>query len=286
MTRLQPGAPGGRPGPEQPPVDVHLTRVLYVDATIDAAAVGLTPDEVRAVPWGAPTWADDGQVRAASCVWVITSGDRVIAVDPSGNIDEILHDPNHTEAHQAAYAAAFARAGIPVESVDTVLLSHIESIGLSAVRHHEGWRPFFPNARLAISDRALRSLLDDPPAGEVGQAFGALVDAGLVDTFADGDEVAPGVTAEWTGMHHVGHCAFHVSSSDGAATFVGHLAVTPLHLATGPCPLQHFKPDEAWAWLTTVAADPDRLLIGPLWPSPGALRWHGDHPDALATGGF
>ena len=30
--------------------DVLLTRVLYVDAAIDPAAVGLTPDEVGAVP--------------------------------------------------------------------------------------------------------------------------------------------------------------------------------------------------------------------------------------------
>ena len=38
------------------------------------------------VPWGEPRWADDGHVRAASCVWVISHGSRHIAVDPSGNI--------------------------------------------------------------------------------------------------------------------------------------------------------------------------------------------------------
>src|SRR5262245_35074896 len=110
--------------------DVRLTRVLYVDAAIDPAPVGLTVDEVRAVPGGSPTWADGGQVRAASCVWVISTSGRHIAIDPSGNLDEILHDPSTTGAHQAAYGAAFSAAGIPIESVDTVLLSHIESIGL------------------------------------------------------------------------------------------------------------------------------------------------------------
>lgn len=29
--------------------DIRLTRVLYLDATIDPAAVGLTADEVRSV---------------------------------------------------------------------------------------------------------------------------------------------------------------------------------------------------------------------------------------------
>ena len=176
--------------------DVVLTRVLYVEAAIDPAAVGLTPDEVRSVPWGPPAWADDGQVRAASCVWVISTGGRHIAVDPSGNIDEILHDPSSTTTHQAAYAAAFAAARIPIESVDTVLLSHIESIGLSAVTDGSGWRPFFPNARLLVSDRALESFVQAPPDGQLGTAIQTLIDAGLVDTFSDGDELAPGVTAE------------------------------------------------------------------------------------------
>ena len=261
--------------------DICLTRVLYVDAAIDPAAVGLTPDEVRAVPWGSPVWADDGQVRAASCVWVISTAGRHIAVDPSGNIDDILHEPASTGAHQAAYAAAFAAAGIPIETIDTVLLSHIESIGLSAVRDGDGWRPFFPNARVLIGDRALQSFETARPDGQLGEAIQALLDAGLVDTFGDGHELAPGVVAEWTGMHHAGHCAFHVGTAPIAATFVGHLAVTPLHLATGPCPPQHAAPEQAWQWLTAVAADPERVLIGPLWPSPGALRWHGDHPVAV-----
>ncbi len=261
--------------------DVRLTRVLYVDAAIDAGAVGLTSDEVRAVPWGSPMWADDGQVRAASCVWVISTSGRHIAVDPSGNIDEILHDPSTTNAHQAAYASAFAAAGIPIESIDTVLLSHIESIGLSAVRDDRGWRPFFPNARLLINDRALQSFVHAPPDGQLGAAIQTLIDAGLVDTFGDGDQLAPGVAAEWTGMHNIGHCAFHIGSAGAAATFVGHLAVTPLHFATGPCPAQHEAPDDAWRWLMSIASDPSRVILGPLWPSPGAMRWHDDHPVAV-----
>src|SRR5262245_43781407 len=261
--------------------DVRLTRVLYVDALIDPAPVGLTPEEVRAVPWGSPTWADGGQVRAASCVWVISTSGRHIAIDPSGNIDEILHDPTTTASHQAAYAAAFSAAGIPIDSVDTVLLSHIESIGLSAVRDGDGWRPFFPNARLLMSDRALQAFVQTPPDGHLGSAIQTLIDARLVDTFDNGDELVPGVTAEWTGMHNVGHCAFHVGGADTTATFVGHLAVTPLHLATGPCPSQHDAPDEAWRWLRSITSDPSHVIIGPLWPSPGAIRWRDDHPLAV-----
>ena len=256
----------------------RLTRVLYLDAAIDPEPTGLTPDEVRSVPRAEPTWAADGQVRAASCAWVIEAGGRRTVVDPSGNIDEILHDPASTAVHQDAYAAAFAAADVPVDTIDAVLLSHIESIGLSAVRSGDGWRPFFPNARVLLSDAALAHDDAEPAAGEVGAAFASLRAAGMVDAFADGDEVAPGVRAEWTGMHNPGHCAFHVGAD---ATFVGHLAVTPLHLATGPCPPQHADPDDAWRWLEAAKVS-GRILIGPLWPSPGALRWDpAGHPVAV-----
>lgn len=64
--------------------DVTLTRVLYLEAAIDPDAGGLTPDEVRAVPWGEPTWADDGSMRLASCAWVVSAGGRHVVIDPSG----------------------------------------------------------------------------------------------------------------------------------------------------------------------------------------------------------
>jgi hypothetical protein len=249
--------------------DVRLTRVLYLDALIDPEPTGLTGDQVRSVPWAEPTWASDGQARAASCAWVIEASGRRLVVDPSGNIDEILHDPGSTTAHQEAYAAAFAAAGLPIDTIDAVLLSHIESVGLSAVRDGDGWRPFFPHARVLLSDAAIAHEDAEPAGGDVGAAFSALRSQGVVDAFDDGDEVAPGVRAEWTGMHNPGHCAFHVGSE---ATFVGHLAVTPLHLATGPCPPQHADPEGAWRWIEAAKAG-GRILIGPLWPSPGALRW-------------
>ena len=252
--------------------DVTLTRVLYLDAVIEPDAVGLTPDQVRAVTWGSPIWAEDGRVRASSCAWVVSAAGRQVVIDPSGNIDDILHDPASTNAHQAAYRAAFAAAGIPIESVDTVLLSHIESIGLTAVRSGDGWQRFFPNARVLISDTAKTDFVEHTPPGDLGAAFNALLTVNLIDTFSDRDDIVPGLRAEWTGMHNPGHCAFHVGTS---ATFVGHLAVTPLHFATGPCAPQHSDPDGVWRWLQATMAD-GRILLGPLWPTPGALR-HADN---------
>lgn len=259
--------------------DVVLTRVLYLDAAIDPEPTGLTVDEVHSVPWREPLWAEGDQVRAAACAWVIQAPGRTFVVDPAGNIDDILHDPGTTQSHQDAFAKAFAEAGIDLGSVDAVLLSHIESVGITAVRDDErlsGWRPFFPNSRVLLSDAARADFDANRDSSIVAEAFGALMADGLVDTFADGAELAPGVRAAWTGAHDPGHTAFHIGDTGHgpAVSFVGHLAVTPLHLATGPCLPQHPEPDRAWELLRSMADD-GRILIGPLWPSPGAGRWVG-----------
>jgi hypothetical protein len=266
--------------------DLTATRVLYLDAAIDPEPTGLTPDEVRAVTWAEPTWAEGGQVRAAACAWTVRSGGRTVVIDPLGNIDDILHDPATTADHQAAVAATFDGAGIPIESVDTVVLSHIESVGFAAVREGDsaqgGWRPFFPNARLAMSDRALDAFGSEPLDPMVTAAIGALIDAGLVDTFADGDDVVPGLRAEWTGAHNPGHVALHADAPGAAGlTFVGHLAVTGVHLAA-PCPPQHFDPERAWSYVRAWA-ESGRVLAGPLWPSPGAGRWVDDRLEPVRS---
>jgi hypothetical protein len=228
----------------------------------------------RGVVWGEPTWADGDKVRVAACAWVIAGHGRTIVVDPMGNADEILHDPASAAAHQAAILGAFRAAGVDPDSVDTVLLSHIESVGMIAVRESgspPSWRPFFPNSRILMSETA-RASFPEPMTGDpVLAAFTSLFDRGLVDVFADGDEIVAGLRAEWTGAHNRGHAVFHVGAP-AALTFVGHLAVSPLHLGTGPCKPQHPEPDRAWALLQSYAAD-GRLLAGPLWPSPGAGRW-------------
>ena len=44
---------------------------------------------------------------------------------------------------------------------------------------------------------------------------------------------------------------------------------------TGPCPQQHPRPDEAQSRIEALLEE-DAVLIGPLWPTPGAGRWDGE----------
>jgi glyoxylase-like metal-dependent hydrolase (beta-lactamase superfamily II) len=249
-----------------------LRRVLYADALVPPDIAGLTVAQVQAVPWRVPQWGEGEEIRASASAWVVDAGGRRLVLDPMQAADGVLHDPVAEQDHQRAISEVFDAAGIPRTSVDTVVASHVEGIGMICERGADGsWRPFFPNARVLISEAALEYFRRGVISDDSTPVWQRLFDDDLVDTFADGDEIVPGMRAEVSAAHNPGHTVFHFGAGP-KATFVGHLAVSPLHLATGLCPQQHPEPERAWELLRSYADD-GRLLIGPLWPSPGFGRW-------------
>ena len=259
-----------------------LTRVLYTDALIEPAATGLTAAEIDAVSWNDHRWSFAEQIRVGAAAWVASRGDDHVVIDPFGNADDIFHDPHFAADHHRAIADAFDAAGVPIDAVTTVVLSHIEGLGISAVRATASdgvsaqWVPFFPNATITVSETSRADFESAPNQHWTSDVWGELFAAGLVDTYPGDATFVEGMTAEWTGAHNPGHHVFHfgADSTRPDATYVGHLAVSPLHLATGACEQQHLEPQRAWELLQSFADD-GRILLGPLWPSPGAGRWTG-----------
>lgn len=251
---------------------ITLTRVLYIDVMVPPEAAGLTVEDVQSVAWRSPEWGSDTEFGASASAWIIESAGRRIVLDPLQAADEVLHDPAAGSAHTDAFIQLMEREGFPVETIDTVLISHIETVGMMARRDDAGeWVPLFPNARIVIPDASLVEFEREPrdfPSTAVWRQF---IDAGLVDTIDADVEIVPGMRAELTGAHNPGHTVFHFGAGPDA-TWVGHLAVSPLHLATGLCPQQHPEPERAWEILQGFRDD-GRLLLGPLWPSPGCGHW-------------
>jgi hypothetical protein len=250
---------------------VTLTRVLYLDAVVPGEAVGLTLDQARAVPWCDERWATDEGIGVAAAAWVATSGDRRVVIDPFRNADDILHDPEAADVHRAAVTEAFEAAGIPLDAVTDVVLSHIEGLGMVLVREGDGWVPLFPRARVLVGDTSIADFEATAPDDWASDVVADLLASELVEVFTDGFEPAPGVVLEHTGAHNPGHYVVHFGPGPDV-TFVGHLAVSPLHLSTGVCQPQHVDPERALELLLGFAED-ERVLIGPLWPSPAAGRF-------------
>jgi glyoxylase-like metal-dependent hydrolase (beta-lactamase superfamily II) len=255
---------------------VELTRVGYVDVGIDPARVGLTPVQVAAVPWAEPTWANGDELLAGAAVWVIQDGDARIAVDPAQAADEIIRTDDDAAAHQDAFAAILEAAGMPRESFTHAISTHVEGIGMWAWRNDDGsWAPFFPNAPLLIAQGELDAIDAGEHPSPVHPAFRELRVVGALQPVSAGEHVSDHVSLEHVGAHTPGHLFVRIDSDGESAVMVGHVVVTPLHLVTGPCPQQHPRPDEAQARIDVLLTE-DALLIGPLWPTPGAGRWDGE----------
>ncbi|HSG89899.1 MAG TPA: hypothetical protein VLA56_11855 [Pseudomonadales bacterium] len=262
----------------------QLTRVGYVDTAIPAQFVGLDAAAIRAMPWATPLWAVDDQVRIGTAAWFAAMGACRLVFDPVQAADAVLRADRDTErAQQASIAALFTASGWAPDSVDLVVLTHIEGIGMVARREDDGsWAPFFPKARVLVSREALRAFgagraVDenaDADARMEREAWQALIDQGRVAAYTDGEQIVPGLRAEVRGGHGPGHAVLHFEDHEGAteASFIGHLAVSPIHLASGECAALNADPVRARTLLDAVAQD-GRTLIGPLWPAPGHGRW-------------
>jgi hypothetical protein len=251
--------------------DLTLTRVVYADVLVPPEIAGLSVEDLRRVPWRAPLWATDDELGASASAWVVDAPTKRIVLDPLQAADHVLHAEQAGSVHVDAFIELMEKSGFPIETVDLVLISHIETVGMIARRDGARWNPLFPNARIAVCDVALSTFAAQPFDGEAADAWRQLIDDGDVETYRDGDEIVAGMRVERTGAHNPGHCVFHFGA-EPELTWLGHLAISPLHLATGMCPQQHPEPERAWELLCSYRDD-GRLLTAPLWPSPAVGRW-------------
>ena len=250
---------------------VSLTRVPYFDVALDAEVIDFSPQQVLEVPWGVPDWVTaEGRVLVGQAIWVIESGGETVVVDPCGAADAFIRSGSEASIHEAAVIAAMASSGFPVDSVDIVVMSHLDGIGMVGSLDAEGhWSPLFPKARILISERELAHI---EATEEIGgrSAFRELAAQGMVDAVQCPYEIAPHVTMEQTGGHSPGHCALRIGDE---AVLIGHLAVNPVQVSAGVMPTAHSDPLQAFTSLEqelTWARENNALLIGPLWPTPGA----------------
>jgi glyoxylase-like metal-dependent hydrolase (beta-lactamase superfamily II) len=257
--------------------DARLTRVAYAEVDLAPETVGLTAQQVAAVPWAEPTWARDGQVRLAAAAWIVESAGARIVVDPALAADDILRSDADASVHQEAFAAQLAEAGFARETITHAVATHLDGVGMLAWRNDDAsWVPFFPNAPLLMSARELDALdggltVEGEPLSGAG-VLAELRALGVVEANGDHARLTDEVTLALTGAHNPGHQVVRVESAGERAVVLGHLALSPLHLATGPSALNIDAP-AAHAALESIR-DEGAVLVGPLWPEPGAGRWH------------
>jgi glyoxylase-like metal-dependent hydrolase (beta-lactamase superfamily II) len=254
----------------------RLTRVPYFDATLPAASVALTPEEVAALPWAIGTWCTGpDEVRVGQVFWVVESEGRTIVVDPCCASDTFLRTLPEALEHQDAAFAAFRSAGFDPDSVDAVLMSHLDGIGMNALVDAGGtWHRAFANAPIVLGDAEWEKTEARAETSDAA-ALLALHAQGAVTVMPLPHRVTSEVTMVLSGGHTTGHATIAVESGGARALFLGHLAVSPMQAAVDRPVVLHDDPELGGRalrhWLEDATRD-DALVIGPLWPAPGAAR--------------
>ena len=215
---------------------------------------------------------------------LVRTEDRLILID-TGN------GPQEGESPVGRLVEHMGQVGIPPEEVDLVVISHFHPDHISGLKTADG-EPMFPNAEVLVPEREMAFWLDEgeesraaegrkPNFALVRRIFGDEVLS--VRTYADGDEIVPGMVAVAAYGHSPGHMAFRIESEGERLLLLSDAAHLPFLFVRNPDWALMFDMDpemarESRRRLLDQAADEGMLVAGYHWgfPNVGHVRRAGD----------
>ena len=156
--------------------------------------------------------------------------------------------------HQDAAFAAFRAAGFDPDTVDTVVMSHLDGIGMNALVDDDGrWRPAFPNAPIVLSDGRMGQDPSGAPSRPTPRRSWSCTTRARSRRCRSPTASPP--TSRWSpsGGHSPGHATVVVRSGDDRALFLGHLAVSPMQAAVDASRRAARRPRARWARAAALA---------------------------------
>ena len=154
---------------------------------------------------------------------LLRRGNRIILFDVGSG--------NSFEASAGHLPAALIAEGVDPGDVTDVVFTHLHPDHFWGVFNDEG-NPVFPNAVHRVNQLEHAFWMDPDTALSIGELRAAMAVgegtrqrleqlAPMLETFADGDEIAPGVTAMMTPGHTAGHTSFEIDGPSNPALVVG-----------------------------------------------------------------
>ena len=219
-------------------------------------------DEARSryedAPWLQP-WAvsADLELRLATSCTVVGTDDGVVLVDPFCTFGDT--------ADAERRVGLLADAGVVVDDVRHVVLTHVDGIGL--LWYGDG-SPVFTSARVLVPGPDLLGIgTGDHPEVEPLLRFAEPHDST--------GPVAPGVTLLPLEGHQPGHAGVALGDGPWEVLCTGHLLIDPPMVLDLDRPGLDVDLPTATATRRRIlaqAADEGFALCAPLWPQPGAAR--------------
>jgi glyoxylase-like metal-dependent hydrolase (beta-lactamase superfamily II) len=234
--------------------EVGIARVVEIEGPSPGTFLfeEATPERLLQHAWLQPSFltADGRTVGSIHC-FVVRSQGRTIVVDTCVGNDK-PREVKNWHMRQGRFLQDLAQAGVPRESVDTVLCTHlhVDHVGWNTMLRGGRWVPTFPNARYLFGRREWEHWAGEPegPDREVrNDSVRPVLEAGLADLVESDHRLTTEVILEPTPGHTPGHVSVRISSRGEEAVITGDLMHHPVQCA---------EPD--WAARFDVDADTAR----------------------------
>lgn len=219
--------------------DVTVTKIVEEDSPVPGPFVlpDAKPDRLAEIPWLAPRFVTEkGWLKMSIHALVIESqGQRILVDTCVGNDKE--RTTRAWSMRSGPFLRDLAAAGLPRESIDTVICTHlhVDHVGWNTMRVGEQWMPTFPNARYLFGRTEWESWQADPQEKQFGpvmqDSVTPILDAGLADLVESDHRIGDEVWLEATPGHTKGHVSVRIASRGAQAVITGDMTHHPCQIA-------------------------------------------------------
>lgn len=211
---------------------------------------------------------------------------RTVLVDAgSGVFDELWPGG-------ALLEAALGRAGVAPEEISEIVLTHLDfdhAGGVVTGALPDALAPAFGSAPVRLLDVDL-DFWESAEGGPLligPRVLKTLRAGGVLDTFADGEEVLPGVHARSAPGHCAGHCVLEVAGDEGVLLNLADVIHHPAHVEHPEWDrLYDRRPEIALTTRRALLADAEArqcTLIASHIDGPGRIERRGGRPAWVAV---
>jgi glyoxylase-like metal-dependent hydrolase (beta-lactamase superfamily II) len=197
-------------------------------------------DRVQSISWLVPHFADeDGTLKAVVQAFVVATPTRRIIIDTCVGDGRVRPDLPAWQNLQTGFLEKLKTRGVPPESIDTVLCTHLhfDHVGWNTTYVGGRWVPTFRSARYLFA-RDEFHYWKDRPAAEIESDHNGFADsvlpvfeAGCVELVSTNHQVCPEITLIPTPGHTPAHVSVLIDSKGHQALITGDVMHHPCQIA-------------------------------------------------------
>jgi glyoxylase-like metal-dependent hydrolase (beta-lactamase superfamily II) len=232
--------------------DVTVTKIVEMEATGGSRFLlpQATPEAILPIDWLRPHFADEnGRLHMSIHSFIVETPTQRIIVDTCLGNDKQGRRIPHWNDRTGPFLADLTKAGFPVDSIDTVLCTHlhVDHVGWNTKLQNGRWVPTFPKARYLFGRTEFEhwcGVRDRPDMEQImSDSVTPIVDAGLATLVDTTEQITDEIKLIPTVGHTPGHVSVVIESRGEKALITGDF----MH---HPCQIAHPE------WSTLADSDP------------------------------